>query len=90
MAQGFIFQRVTGASVALICSTVQDSAQLIHAKLTHAVSDSKRPLTIHFSARIFVTSKDAVSCYVGIAESAVDLAVASAKSKPHLAPLGGK
>jgi acyl-CoA dehydrogenase len=31
-----------------------------------------------------------VSCYVGLAESAVDLAVASAKGKPHLAPVVGE
>ena len=31
-----------------------------------------------------------VSCYVGLAESAVDLAVASAKNKPHLAPVVGE
>ncbi len=31
-----------------------------------------------------------VSCYVGIAESAVDFAVASAKGKPHLAPVVGE
>ncbi len=31
-----------------------------------------------------------VSCYVGLAESAVDLAIASAKDKPHLAPIVGE
>ena len=31
-----------------------------------------------------------VSCYVGLAESAVHLAVASAKGKPHLAPVVGE
>ena len=31
-----------------------------------------------------------VSCYVGLAESAVELAVASAKGKPHLAPVVGE
>jgi len=31
-----------------------------------------------------------VSCYVGMAETAVELAVASAKNKPHLAPIVGE
>ena len=31
-----------------------------------------------------------VSCYVGLAESAVDLAIASSKGKPHLAPVAGE
>jgi len=31
-----------------------------------------------------------VSCYVGMAETAVELAVASAKNKPHLAPVVGE